>query len=153
MGYIKYIRSLVKQKKIIMNAAAVIIINKENEILLQHRTDDNFWGLPGGIMELEETYRETALREVKEETGYNIKIITELGPYYNVDKCWPNGDEAHVICYMYVAKISGGKQDLTSPETKNLRFFSYDNLPSINAKDHLEAIHDYFRKDIYEKTT
>ena len=98
MDYVKYIRGLVGHSKIIMNAGAVIIYNDNNEILLQLRGDDNFWGLPGGIMEMNELPKETAIREAFEETGYTIKIDSYLGDYHNFNKVWPGGDVAHVVC-------------------------------------------------------
>jgi len=79
MDYVKYIRDIVGPKKIIMTASACIIFNEDNHILLQLRGDDNYWGLPGGMMELNELPEETAIREVLEETGYNISIESYLG--------------------------------------------------------------------------
>lgn len=50
MGYIKNLRKLVGTKPLIMVGACVILINDVNKILLQLRTDNNCWGLPGGSM-------------------------------------------------------------------------------------------------------
>lgn len=54
--YVKYIRSMVGHNKIIMNASGAII-EKDGLILLQRRSDNGKWGLPGGIMEMDETYQ------------------------------------------------------------------------------------------------
>ncbi len=146
MDYVKYIRSLVGNHKIIMNAGAVIIYNENNEILLQHRGDDGFWGLPGGIMELDELPVETAVREAKEETGYDIKITGYLGDFHNFDKQWPNGDRAHIICFIYKGIITGGTMVIDQKETMDLKWYHKDNLPEINAVDHLEAILQFYNK-------
>ncbi len=142
--YIKYIRNLVGNHKIIMNAAACIITNENNEVLLQHRSDDHLWGLPGGIMELGETEKETCIREVKEETGLEIEITSFLGTFHNKHKHWPNGDKAHVICAVFTADVIGGKLNKDNEETLDLAYFSVDNLPNIEAPDHIEAIHYYY---------
>ena len=42
-------------------------MNEKNEILLQLRGDDKCWGLPGGIMEMNETPKQTAVREAFED--------------------------------------------------------------------------------------
>ncbi len=144
MDYVKYIRSLVGNNKIIMNAAAVIILDQENRILLQKRGDDFFWGLPGGIMEIGETFEETAIRETLEETGYHIKIESLVGSFYNFNKTWPGGDQAHIICTIFTARITGGEMNIDGIETLDLKYFDYSNLPDINAHDHLDAIHTYF---------
>ena len=57
----------------IQTGSAIIIRNEVGEILLQERTDRNMWGLPGGCQELGETFIETAIREVLEETNLKIR--------------------------------------------------------------------------------
>ncbi|AIO18556.1 Diadenosine hexaphosphate hydrolase [Candidatus Izimaplasma bacterium HR1] len=146
MDYVKYIRSLVGNKKIIMTAGAVIIYNDKDEILLQHRGDDHFWGLPGGIMEIGEKPNETAIREAFEETGYNIEITDYLGDYHNFNKSWPGGDEAHIICFIYQGVIISGEMVIDGKETLDLKWFNMHDLPNIDAIDHVKAISDYYNK-------
>jgi len=67
--YIGDLRKFVGTRPIIMCGANVILINSKNEILFHHRTDRDWWGLPGGAMELGESLEETARREVFEEVG------------------------------------------------------------------------------------
>ncbi|QMS84578.1 NUDIX hydrolase [Candidatus Xianfuyuplasma coldseepsis] len=144
MDYITYIRSLVGTNKIVLNAAAAIITDHNHRILLQLRGDDHTWGLPGGIMELGETLEETCVREVFEETGLHITIDRLLGPYYNRNKVWPNGDQAHVICFVYHAQVSRGSLTIDGDETLDLKYFKYSELPEIGAVDHKQAIDDFF---------
>lgn len=144
MDYITYIRSLVGTNKILMNAAAAIITDQDHRILLQLRGDDHTWGLPGGIMELGETLEETCTREVLEETGLHIRIQQSLGPYYNRNKVWPNGDQAHVICFVYHGQVTQGQLTIDGDETLDLQYFTYDNLPEIGSLDHKQAIDDFY---------
>jgi 8-oxo-dGTP diphosphatase len=58
--------------------SAVIIKNKERQLLLQHRdvnapTDKNTWAMWGGGKEGEETRLETAIRELNEELGIVVR--------------------------------------------------------------------------------
>lgn len=48
MGYILELRKKVGHEPIIMTSACVLVINEDNQILLQHRTDNGFWSYPGG---------------------------------------------------------------------------------------------------------
>ena len=146
MDYITFIRSHVGKEKIFLNAAACILVDEHNRVLLQHRGDDHFWGLPGGIMELGETMEETCIREVREETGFDIEIVSFLGAYHNPHKVWPNGDQAHIICHVFIGTIIGGTMMIDNDETLALEFVAYSNLPPIAAPDHLEAIEDYYRQ-------
>ena len=59
----------------IQTGSAIIVVNKNGEILLQERMDNGRWGLPGGCQDLGEDLRETAVRELFEET--NIKLNKE----------------------------------------------------------------------------
>jgi len=144
MDYVTYIRSLVGNNKIIMNAGAVVIYNKKNEILLQHRGDDHFWGLPGGIMEIGETPKQTAIRETFEETGYKIKLTGYLGDYHNFNKEWPGGDKAHIICFIFKGEIVSGEMVIDGLETLDLKWFDKETLPHIDAQDHIQAIQDFY---------
>lgn len=58
--------------KIIVTAGA-IILDQQNRILLQRRSDYGDWGLPGGGMDAGEPTEETMIRGVYEETGLEIK--------------------------------------------------------------------------------
>ena len=140
--YVKYIRSMVGHNKIIMNASGAII-EKDGLILLQKRSDNGKWGLPGGIMEMDETYRDGAIREVKEETGLDIELDYLVGIYHNKNIKWPSGDKAHVICAVFKAHIISGDIE-KDHESLELKFFAKDNLPEIASIDHKNAIKDFF---------
>ncbi|WP_053073691.1 NUDIX domain-containing protein [Bacillus sp. LL01] len=46
-----------------------LVVNKKPEIFFQLLSDNLYWGLPGGGMEIMQTLEEVASRELKEETG------------------------------------------------------------------------------------
>jgi|688.fasta_scaffold68198_4 mutator protein MutT len=67
---------------------AAVYIEYNNKILLLHRQENksqgNKWGIPGGKVDKGETPLQAAIREVKEETGYDISKqgIENLGTVY-----------------------------------------------------------------------
>ena len=79
MGYIEELRKVVGTRPLILVGSAIIILNDNQEVLLQYRSDTYDWGVPGGAMELGETTEETARRELFEETGLTAKIMQFLG--------------------------------------------------------------------------
>ncbi|MCB2290890.1 NUDIX hydrolase [Clostridium sp. CS001] len=61
------------------NRATGIVLNDKKEIILMNLTNMNFHMLPGGGVDLNENMEEALHRELKEETGANVEIISELG--------------------------------------------------------------------------
>ncbi|AYC28785.1 NUDIX domain-containing protein [Paenisporosarcina cavernae] len=58
--------------------SAAICLNKNNEILMVKGYDTEHWSIPSGEIENGESAEECCLREVKEETGYDVKILERL---------------------------------------------------------------------------
>ena len=142
MDYVKELRRELGSRRIILNCAGVII-EKEGRILCQRRSDNNRWGLIGGILELDETYEEAALREAKEETGLEIRLEAFLGIYHNHHMVWSNGDQAHTIGAYYSASVVRGEPRIDG-ESFELRFFSRDEIPPLFAEDQRAAAAAYF---------
>ena len=143
MDYIKSIRPKLGHQKIILNAAGAVIV-REDKILLQRRSDNASWGLPGGILELDETYEEAALREVREETGLTVRLTALLGLFHNYDMMWPNGDRAHTISAIFTAQILSGEPRVDE-ESLELRFFPREELPELCFPDHRAAVAAYLQ--------
>jgi len=133
MNYIKYLRGFIGTKPIIAPGSAIIIMNRENELLLQLRSDTNDWGIPGGGMEMGDTFEETAKRELFEETGLVANQLELLGVvsgkelYYK----YPHGDEIYNATAVYKATAVTGT--LTKDEESiELAYFPLNSLPGLN---------------------
>ncbi|QDP41093.1 NUDIX hydrolase [Radiobacillus deserti] len=130
MEYVKELRRKVGHQPLILPGAVVAIVNSDNRVLLQHRTDGG-WGLPGGLMELGESLEDTARREVKEETNLQVGQLTLLqvfsGPefYFKI----PNGDELYSVTALYWTKDFYGDILVNEHESLDVRFFEMNNLP------------------------
>ena len=65
--------------------ARAVLLNEKNEVALNKLYDDDMFGhrdyyeTPGGGKKVNETIRQACLRELLEETGYEVEIIKELG--------------------------------------------------------------------------
>jgi len=64
-------------------AAAIAILNENNEILLLRHQDSRKWTMPGGTHEFGESIADCAIRELKEETGLNVVVTGIIGTYTN----------------------------------------------------------------------
>ena len=141
MDYIQSIRPKLGHQKIILNCAGAVV-EQDGKLLLQRRSDNGAWGLPGGILELDETYAQAAIREVLEETGLNVRLTSFLGIYHNPDMIWSNGDRAHTIGAYFAAEVTGGALRVDE-ESLELRFFAADELPPLCFPDHRLALEAY----------
>ncbi|MBY6037475.1 NUDIX hydrolase [Fictibacillus nanhaiensis] len=144
MAYYEELRKHVGSAPLILPGSVVIIENEKEEILLQHRRDGG-WGLPGGLMEHGESFEETAVREVKEETGLEIDGLTQLYVYSGKDHYiqTPNGDELFAVTAVYTASEVKGDLLIDEDESFEFRYFSLDKLPDGLLKGAQKYIH-YF---------
>ncbi|MEU1350003.1 NUDIX domain-containing protein [Streptomyces sp. NPDC005795] len=104
-------------------AASAVVTDDRGHILLQRRKDNDLWALPGGGMDMTDSLPGTAVREVKEETGYDVEITGLVGTYT---------DPLHIIAYSdgevrrqfnvcFRASIVGGSLAV-SEESTEVRF-------------------------------
>ncbi len=88
------------------------ISNDRNEILFVYNCDNHHWSLPGGCVEEGEYLDQAIIREVKEETGYDILVNGLIS--VNERELIINNE--HCIFFTYNCKITGGKQEILHPE-------------------------------------
>ncbi|MGL5244738.1 MAG: NUDIX hydrolase [Sarcina sp.] len=136
MGYIMDLRKELPNpnRPLIMCSAGVVVINKEGKILLQQRTDNFKWGLPGGSLELGESFEEAATREAFEEVNLKVKNL-ELFNVYSGKEChniYPNGDEIYNASAIFITGDYEGELKLDDEESMNAVFFLKEDIPNIN---------------------
>ncbi len=110
-----------------------LIFNHENQILLGHRRDIDWWNLPGGGMEIGETVDEAICREVFEETGLKVKVVQLVGVYSKPQK--------QEVVLTFFCNIIGGTLQSTE-ETRESRYFHPDALPENTLPKHRQRIVD-----------
>ena len=130
------LRETVGHSPLIDVGATTLVFNNKNELLLNLRSDTNTWGIPGGSKELNETLEECAIRELKEETNINVndlKLITVLSGKEYYFK-YPNEDELDCVIALYKVSNYEGELNINDGESKELKFFSLDNLPELESR-------------------
>ena len=79
MSYIGDLRKIIGHDSIMTIGCGVLITNDKNQVLLQRRSDTGEWCIPGGSLEVGETYIEAATREVREEVGIDVRNLKLFG--------------------------------------------------------------------------
>lgn len=131
----------------IIPAASAIVVNDEGKILLQQRSDNGLWALPGGTMEIGESIGETVIREVKEETGFDVQPEYIVGIYTNPKHiiAFSNGEVRQQFSACFACSIVGGRLQVSN-ESSEVKFFSPQEVERLNMhpstyqriKDYLE---------------
>jgi len=74
----------------IVPAVTAFVVNGAGEVLLERRSDNGRWGMPGGVQEIGENIAGTVVREVLEETGIHVEVVGVVGIFT---------DPGHVIAF------------------------------------------------------
>lgn len=129
--YIMELRSIVGHRPLLQVGAGVIVVDCENRILLQLRSDNHCWGYAGGSVELDEAVEDAAKRELFEETGLIAKSIELFGVFSGKDThyIYPNGDEVSNVDIVYVCREYTGTLKCQDGEVEELKFFRLDEIP------------------------
>lgn len=150
MGYIKKLRKIVGTRPLIMVGACVLVVDQNERLLLQLRTDNNCWGLPGGSMDLGESLQEVAQRELLEETGLVAKSMTLVNVYSGEEFYYkyPHGDQVYNVVATYICRIFEGELKKEESEVQELNFFSINNLPNNLSPPDMPIIREYIKNYI-----
>jgi len=95
--------------------------NRYEALLIRHLSGS--WGFPKGHMEAGEDEKTTALREVNEETGYDVVLDTnfrEISQYITTENV------KKTVVY-FVGKIISGSMKTNSDEISDIRWLSYND--------------------------
>ncbi len=98
------------------------VIFKDNRILMVKENSDGSWSLPGGWADIGLTPSEVAVKEVKEESGFDVKAVKLLAVMDM--KCHPHPPSPFHIYKMFIqCEIIGG-QPMKGVETSAVEFFA-----------------------------
>ncbi|HET9999347.1 MAG TPA: NUDIX domain-containing protein [Ktedonobacteraceae bacterium] len=117
----------------IVPAASAVVVNDEGKILLQRRSDNNLWALPGGTMEIGESIGETVIREVKEETGFDVQPAYIVGIYSDPKHiiAFTDGEVRQQFSICFACSILGGHLQVSN-ESYEVRFVLPQEIEQLN---------------------
>jgi mutator protein MutT len=127
---------------------AIIVLNDQGEVLLQLRDNNpkisfaNFWTLPGGVVESNETPELAAQRELEEETGLQLDLF-EWKVYKRASKNLMFMIEQHIFVGSTIREV----HELILGEGQALHFFRRKELPALSiAYGFDELLHEFFKQ-------
>lgn len=125
----------------IEKTSGAVVYRRHNQhleyLLLQSTNKGNFWGFPKGHVEGNESLKETAEREIREETQLNLDVDTSFHVYTEYDL--PNGNRKQMTLFLAEVKdpemiklqAAEIKDDSWLPYEEARQRLTYDNLKQL----------------------
>ena len=111
-----------------LSIVAAAIVNKNKICLLKRakRPYKGYWGAIGGKLQLQESLKETAIREAKEETNLDCKFDKVSAVIHErvIDS-----DIYKIALVIFLVKLTTDQTDFKADEEGDLEWFDLDNLP------------------------
>jgi len=124
--------------------AAYAVVVDEGRLLLSHWAEGDLsgWSMPGGGLEPGEHPEQAAVREVREETGYDVELDELLGidsvVFRSADRVIP-GPDLHALRIVYRAHVVAGvlthEADGSSDEAAWVPLDQVDDLDRVGLVD------------------
>ena len=131
--YLRDLRALVGSRLLLLPGVAAIVRDAEHRVLFIRRADNGEWGLPAGAIDPGETPTEAVAREVREETGLDVRPSRVAGvfggPGFRVR--YENGDEAEYTVIVFDCEVVGGTLSPADGEALELRYFAPHEAPEL----------------------
>jgi ADP-ribose pyrophosphatase YjhB (NUDIX family) len=116
----------------------VFIRQGDSILLVKQNYGQQYWSLPGGMVELGESLEQAAAREVHEETGLETRVKRVVGLYSNPAE--------NALAVTFEAQVVGGELR-PAHEISECRYFPLDNLPAL-IRPHLRQRVEDFRRGL-----
>jgi 8-oxo-dGTP diphosphatase len=135
-----------------VDVASALIFDSSNERILLVRNkkgDTSYWSPPGGAVEKGETLEQAAIREIKEETGYDI----EVNGLYSVREVFFSESGYHALIFTFLATIIDGEIEIMDPDNEILEVKWLDihtanklmpSIPDIEVKLPENKVHAFY---------
>jgi 8-oxo-dGTP pyrophosphatase MutT (NUDIX family) len=126
------LRERIGHDLLLVPGVAAVIHDAEGRVLVQERTEGGF-SLPAGAIEPGETPAQAVVREVLEETGFQVQPTRVLGVFggEKYRTTYPNGDQAEYTVILFACAVVSEGAGGSDGETKSIGFHSPSNMPQL----------------------
>ena len=125
-----------------MEKSCGAIIFNEDKVLVVKQTS-GFYGFPKGHVEIGETEKETAIREVKQETGLDIKIISDK----RYTQSYIVKENVHKDVVFFIAKLENNNEKRQVEEIEEILWIDINEVENILTYDSLKELWKEAKKD------
>lgn len=110
-----------------------LIKNDDQYLLVQENQESarGLWNLPAGHVDKGESLEEAALRETKEETGFDVRLIAHLALYHEA--------ASKSVKHVYSAEVTGGELKPQEGEILQVKWLTFEEIQSIQDEGLIRA--------------
>jgi 8-oxo-dGTP diphosphatase len=108
--------------------AGVVLCKMDKYLLVQEKKEiaKGLWNIPAGKVEVGYTIEQTAVKEVKEETGYDVTLIRKIDIFQENEKVPAR--------HAFLGEIVGGELTFPEDEILDVQWFTYDEIRGMKEK-------------------
>ncbi len=121
-----------------------IVIDEQGRILLS-REDNDKWEMLGGGLDHNEEPKACLRREISEETGLKVMSISDTPKYFVT--CPREGKDTYIANVIYEITLEN-LDFVPSDECQELRFFSIDDMKTVNLFENVQKLLEILEKNI-----
>lgn len=118
-----------KKENIKVDVVAGVVVKKDGKyLLLQEKQPKAYmlWNFPAGKVDIGESFEQAAIREAKEESGYDVELIKEIGIFQKIS--------TDAVKHAFEARIIGGELKFPENEMLDAKWFTFDEIKQMKDK-------------------
>ncbi|KKR21500.1 MAG: MutT (Mutator protein) [Parcubacteria group bacterium GW2011_GWE2_39_37] len=119
-----------EKEVVFANVVAGVVIKQDGKYLLVQEKQPKaygLWNLPAGRVDVGDTIEYTAIKEAKEESGFDVELIRKLDIFQNL--------ATDPVKHAFEARIIGGEINFPDDEILDVQWFAFEEI--INMADKL----------------
>lgn len=127
-----------RQRGPYLTVDAIIRLPSGGIVLIERKNPPHGWALPGGFVDCGESVETAAVREAREETGLDVRLVRQFHTYSD-----PARDERHhTVSVCFLADAEG--TPVAADDARSAGVFTRATLPRPLCFDHARILEDYF---------
>jgi 8-oxo-dGTP diphosphatase len=122
-----------KKETIKAKVVAGVVIKQNNKYLLVQEATKAYglWNFPAGQVDVGENFEQAAIREAKEESGYDVELMGKIGIFQE--------KPIDAVKHAFEAKIIGGELNFPKDELLDVAWFTFTEIEEMKTQGKLRS--------------
>jgi 8-oxo-dGTP pyrophosphatase MutT (NUDIX family) len=140
--YVRKLRAHVGTDLLLIPGVTAVIYDEQGRVLLGCQLPSMRWSLIGGAVEPEESPEDALHREVSEELGAEIEILSLVGAYGGPahTALYDNGDVVSYVVTVYIARLTTPIRALEEDELAAAEWFAPADIPALTRPEWIDGV-------------